>query len=344
MISFTLFYFDIDVLNFPFPLQRKAREAARLQAEEERKKEEERQAVIAKKNAFMSRAAAFQQKKGPSDDEVRQQVKKNSEKRNFGRKLNRVLKEDPNKNPLATELGLRGRAGNETRYGDADYYEEEEGEEDDSAPRAPTFKPPPPPPKKLVGMGGPPPPPPPPPPTKSSSGGPPPPPPPPPPKKEPSPWYYVCENEPVPYYWNTVTNETTMECPPEYDGQIYSAAIYSVPLATEGSEATGYEETTSSYEGAAADTAATQVYWFEYYTEDSGEVYYQSNGDDAAVVYERPTGDVYIVCQNEETGAEDHWLEQYDADSNTVQYVNYATGEATGDRPINGTVMIIQTL
>jgi hypothetical protein len=137
-----------------------------------------------------------------------------------------------------------------------------------------------------------------------------------------------------------------MECPPEYDGQIYSAAIYSVPLATEGSEATAYEATASSYDAAATTNtaAATQVYWFEYYTEDSGEVYYQSNGDDAAVVYERPAGDVYIVCQNEETSAEDHWLEQYDADSQTVQYVNYATGEVIGERPINGTVMIIQTL
>jgi hypothetical protein len=36
-----------------------------------------------------------------------------------------VLKEDTNKNPLAAKLGLRGRIGNETRYGDADWYEEE---------------------------------------------------------------------------------------------------------------------------------------------------------------------------------------------------------------------------
>lgn len=323
---------------------RKAREAARLQAEEERKIEEEKQAVLAKKNAFMSRAAAFQQKKGPSDDEVRQQVKKNSQKKNFGNKLNRLLKEDPTKNPLAMELGLRGRAGNETRFGDEDYYEEGEDNED-NGPSQPTFKPPPPPPKRLPGMGGPPPPPPPPP--KSGDSAPPPPPPPP-KKKEPSPWYYVCENEPVPYYWNTATNETTLQCPPEYDGQIYSAAIYSVPKDAPQEEEDAYQQTTTdesanNQQEPEEEQQATQVYWFEYTADDTGEVYYQSNTEEPVVVYERPEGDVYIICENEETAQEEHWMEAWDEDNNAMTYRNYTTGDVVFDRPI-GSVMIIQTL
>lgn len=298
-----------------------------MQAEEERRIEEEKQAVQAKKNAFLSRAAAFQQKKTASDEEVRNQVKQNSQKRNFGRKLNRLLKDDPNQNPLALELGLRGRAGNETRYGDEDYYDED-NEEADGITAQLNFKPPPPPPKKLVGMGAPPPPPPPPP--KSGGSGLPPPPPPP-PKKEPSPWYYVCENEPVPYYWNTATNETTMECPAEYDGQIYSATIYSVPK----------EEVTSEY--TYENAPAQQMFWFQYVAEDSGEIYYQSNTEEATVIFEQPEGEVYIVCQNEETGQEDHWLEQFNEETGCNQYTHYSSGEVVMERPI-GSLMIVQTV
>lgn len=253
-----------------------------------------------------------------------------------------MLKDAPDgSNPLAMELGLRGRAGNETRYGDADYCEED-GNEDDSAPRAPMIKPPPPPPKKLVGLGGPPPPPPPPPPPQAPATE----------EAEsveepvaeepaaPSPWYYVCENEVTPYYWNTETNETTLEAPPEYTGQIFSASIYAVPAST--SSAT---ECTEEYAAAEDhEQSQQQIYWLEHISAETGEVYYETTVDESSTTtHERPAGDVYIIQRDEETGIETHWLEQYDESSSYYYYTQCVTAEVVYERP-EGTVMIVQTL
>lgn len=310
-----------------FLFQRRIREAARLQAEEEKRIEDEKQAKLNKKNAFLNRAAAFQQKKGPSDDEVRETVKKESTKRNFGRKLDRLLKylESPGQSAQ-----MRGRAGNNTSYGDEDYTGDDSKEDSVSD----GLRPPPPPSKKLIGLG-------------SSSAAPPPPPPPPPRStgdvennkstleeplqpKEASPWTYVVENEAVPYYWNILTNETTLAAPPDYDGAIYSASAFNqLSMAS------------SAAETANAAEAASLRSWYELETE-NGELIYQRISD-GFVQYEKPQGVSYISVVGEDGVSVEHWQVMFDETQQKVFYQNTSTNELLDDtaRPF-GVVTVVE--
>lgn len=247
-----------------------------------------------------------------------------------------MLKDSPDQNAQALELGLRGRAGNNTSYGDEDYYD---GEEDSEGAGSSGFRPPPPPPKKLIGLG---------------SSAPPPPPPPPPPKtitntdhdnntseepvrqenvKQPSPWTYVVENEAVPYYWNTITNETTLEAPADYDGAIYSAAtFYQVPVTSAASETAD-----------AAEASSLAGSWYELETE-NGELIYQRISD-GFVQYNKPQGVTYISVVSEDELSVVHWQVMFDSTSQQAYYKNTMTEELlpADARPV-GVVTVVEAL
>eukprot|EP01040_Poterioochromonas_malhamensis_P002733 gene2733-2910_t len=327
---------------------RRAREAARLQAEEERKIEEEKQKERDKKQAFLNRAAAFQQKKGPSDDEVRQQVTKNSQKQNLSRKLNRLLKEEPGHNPLALELNLKGKASNSKGeyVGNASDWEyvEDPGQRPyywNRVTHETTYDPP--------DETGRPKPPPPPPPRMMLPGMQPPPPPRPPvvieevteeanevteddteleepipvPQKK-SPWVYVVINEPNPYYWNPETNETSFQEPTGYEGAIFGQTDPQTSEQIHEEEHEGIE--------------SSQIIWQEQINE-AGELIYVS-AEDGSVLTERPEGQLVVVLLDEE-GNEVHWQE-YSEDGVNIQYIHAPSGEILNERPEGGTTLILQ--
>jgi hypothetical protein len=84
-----------------------ARQAAREAEELRLKQEAAKAAELAKKEAFRKKTAMFSQKPAPTVEEVVSKVKQEEQKRKFNRKLNRLLKEDPDENPLAMEYSLK---------------------------------------------------------------------------------------------------------------------------------------------------------------------------------------------------------------------------------------------
>lgn len=270
-------------------------------------------------------------------------MKKESQKRNFGRKLNKLLNEDPDKNPLAAEIGLRGKAGNQNKAeatpedwelveepGQRPYYwNKVTNETTYDNPIETNFKPPPPPPPmRLPGMMQP--------------------PPPATPKvvveptevyqineapeeSQPEPpfepetvgdenWVYVCENEPNPYYWNIVTNETSFTVPSGFTGKIYSTNTNS------------NTENSLSENNQAGDTLIYQETLNE-----NGEVIYVNSVDGSVIEY-RPEGQL-IVVQIDETGQEINWAEYYDEEG-IPYYYNTASEEMIREKPI-GSIMIV---
>jgi hypothetical protein len=307
-----------------------------LQAEEEQKIEAEKAKEKAKKQEFLNRAAMFQQKKGPTEEEVRKQIQRESQKRIVSRKLNRALQEDSGKNPFALELSLKGKTHDQkSNYvnkvsdweivedpGQRPYYWNRVTNEtsydapvDQNHDRAL-----PPPPPRMLPMANmtplpiperieenadenenendq----------TEQQIS-----------ESAPGKWYYVCENEPNPYYWNIETNETSFEIPEGYDGAIYSTDAV-------GESATE-EESFSS-----------QIIWQEQVNED-GEYYYL-NTSDGSVSYVKPIGQLYIAVVDEE-GNEFNWQEINDGEN--LYYYNVTTGESVYEPPA-GTTLIVQT-
>lgn len=269
---------------------------------------------------------------------MKAQVQKESQKRNMGKKLNRLLAQEPGKNPFALELGLKGKSNNEK----ADYvYNESDWELVEDPGQRPYYwnrvthqttyddpaefgvpKPPPPPPPKMLLAGLP--------------GMVPPPPAAPAaaqvaeeqeeeevPAPAKSSWVYVCRDEPNPYYWNMETNETSFEPPEAWDGTIY-----------------GEESSSNAQEGEAEAEAGTtsQIIWQEQLNENGEYVYY--NTVDESYSTERPVGQVIIAVIGED-GSEVNWQEYYQDEE--VAYMNLTTGEVVTYRP-EGTTLILQSV
>lgn len=319
--------------------QRKAREEARLKALEEKKEEEKRQQEAKRKNDFLARANMFQQKKGPTDEEIKQKIQKESQERKFERKLNKVLSTNPDKNPLATELAMRGKAVEVEKVAQSGITES------DSANKPP---PPPPPPQRVKVMIKP---------EENEI------------QQNESPstnettenesskassayvfsgWVYVFENEVTPYYWNVNTNETSFYAPKEYKGELYTSNGIVYPENTNGGENTSEASEVTAANDLGDESASNQqvVLWREVSNEETGEIYYVNTADESLVVIDRPLGDVFITSMkviNEETGetAEENWQEFVNED--TVMYRSLLTDEIVAEKPI-GITIVAQTI
>lgn len=269
----------------------------------------------------------FTQKKGPTDEEIKASISKESSKRRFAKELTKTMNHEPGANPFAAEMHLRakhnmhGGAGNDEEHshehvscdwelvpqegGPPYYWNKLTGETTYEKPEVMTglaFKPPPPPPPmRLVGIDKPPPPadtdvtyntae------TAYSGGG----------EDSSGAWTYVYENEPNPYYWNTVTNETTFDRPAEY-----------VDPNTGDSSSSG---------------EADLVYWQEIVDDNSGELSYVSLTDGSSRA-DRPLHGVVMIVVTDDEGEEVHWQECVSDNDGSIYYKNPTTGEETAERP-----------
>ncbi len=265
----------------------------------------------------MSRVALFQPKKGPSDEEVRQQIQKESSDRKFCQKLDKLLLVGP-KTPISG--------------GERNEHETDRGNQPSpfaSPVRLPIVPPPPPLPKPA-----------------SNSQSPSAPQPPsaqyepevvlePKPKPEPEPdipafsgWVYVFENELSPYYWNMNTNTTSFTKPPDYTGELYINDAVVRPQESEGV--------------VVHDQQPVVIVW-QALVRDDGELYYL-NIAECSISTDRPIGDVFIVTQGVE-GDEETWQECVTEDNgvDSVCYINLATDEATTMRPAGITIIVQST-
>jgi hypothetical protein len=323
----------------------------------------------------------FTQKKGPSDEEVIEQIKKEEGKRKITRTLNRLLREDPNENPLALEFSLKNGATLPHHNDNASHDDDWELVEEDGvasyywnrrtnvstydnpfesstsqSSSHPPPPPPPPPPRQLVGLGE---------------------------KKE---IYWVKVTPPDGsqiYYWNKQTEEATLDEPEEYleiDEETTTPTVppdenetegdineYQEEIDTENSLVDALSDAVDVGEGSRAvrgDVAVDEIQphemgktWEEVIDSDSGEISYVYQTDEGEIItrIDRPDGVVYIVVPpfTDEDGIEHErqsWeevtsleIDEMGNDLDIVYYKNLTSGDVVTERPL-GQVIIVEGL
>jgi hypothetical protein len=127
-------------------------------------------------------------------------------------------------------------------------------------------------------------------------------------------WHKVPgDNGALDYFWNPETGEVKWDEPDDYV-TLESPDALAIPDEGEG-------------------RAQNYILWAEL-TDDEGLIYYQNIDDPAIIRYDKPVGQILIVC--EEDGIE----VDYRAESGSEEcYINMRTGERTNTRP-NGTTVI----
>lgn len=145
-------------------------------------------------------------------------------------------------------------------------------------------------------------------------------------------WMYVSENEETPYYWNTETNQTTLD-------------VSETDLAADAADTSAAAATED--EGAGAEDVCE--WWMEVASDVEGEVQYMNVTTQVVIDY-APDGHVVIVVEDE-SGETMNWqelvyddadvsIEGIDLTAGMLYYQNALTNEIMLERPV-GALMIV---